>query len=376
MESEKLGYLHKYGENIVTDAWRKRWFILRGNQLLYFKDVQDSHAAGIIPLSDATINYINKEEFTFEIDTAYRSFRLKGGNMLDTVSWFKAIERVVSNNYSKSLRLSNKIAEDIDGGGKESVTSPKSPESPKSNDTSDDSKSPKWVKPTITKDRSNSDVSNTRPSITTSAPLLRAASRETVSLGRDKKSVVDIEPGRTIDDNFIATGRPLNRTSHSQRGARRASPDKSTPPGRGNIQERARGQVRRGVERGRGAPDRGGPPRGGGADRGAPSRGAPPNNRGRGVRGTSPARGQKPQLPVTKVNTARGATEGSQPLSPSLNVARSNSDQQGQNPKRAASRTLAQSEGFTSTIPTQWNRTSNSTTTTYEVFYLDNFYIY
>jgi len=95
-KSEKRGFLHKYGENIVTDAWRKRWFILRNGQLLYFKSIQDSHAAGIIPLADIKIGTINSDECIFELETPYRSYWLKASTYAESVEWVECIRASIA----------------------------------------------------------------------------------------------------------------------------------------------------------------------------------------------------------------------------------------------------------------------------------------
>lgn len=95
-QAEKQGYLYKYGENIVTDAWRKRWFVLRNRKLMYYKSTQDSHAAGIIPLNDAILCCLDAEQLSFEIETPFRIYFLKASSKQDLLSWQHSLAKFIT----------------------------------------------------------------------------------------------------------------------------------------------------------------------------------------------------------------------------------------------------------------------------------------
>jgi cytohesin len=66
---EREGYLVKQGGRVKT--WKKRWFILTGNCLYYFKDQIDTTPCGIIPLENLKVRDLEKNQFELfhEVDT-------------------------------------------------------------------------------------------------------------------------------------------------------------------------------------------------------------------------------------------------------------------------------------------------------------------
>lgn len=66
LNAELKGYLTKQGGRIKT--WKKRWFVLAGSCLLYFKSNMDKDPCGIIPLENLVVKPIStKRKFIFEL---------------------------------------------------------------------------------------------------------------------------------------------------------------------------------------------------------------------------------------------------------------------------------------------------------------------
>jgi len=64
------GFLEKLGENTVISNWKKRWFVLKDNQLYYFKKEGDIIPIGKLNLATATnVKYLTdkKDERKFVI---------------------------------------------------------------------------------------------------------------------------------------------------------------------------------------------------------------------------------------------------------------------------------------------------------------------
>ena len=98
---EKQGFLYKYGENIVTDAWRKRWFVLKNEKLMYYKSQHDSHAVGIIPLTDSMLSNLDQNELTFQIETPYRTYLLKATTSIDFIGWTEQLQKFSTTKRSR-----------------------------------------------------------------------------------------------------------------------------------------------------------------------------------------------------------------------------------------------------------------------------------
>ncbi|KJE96523.1 cytohesin 1 [Capsaspora owczarzaki ATCC 30864] len=72
---EREGWLTKQGGR--KKNWRKRWFVLTGNCLYYFKETADPHPLGIIPLEDLRVRDVSvasKRAHCFEIYNATDGF--------------------------------------------------------------------------------------------------------------------------------------------------------------------------------------------------------------------------------------------------------------------------------------------------------------
>ncbi|CAJ0749979.1 20125_t:CDS:2 [Entrophospora sp. SA101] len=47
----KSGWLTKLGGNAIRKTWKRRWFVLKGNNLYYYRDQNVKEASGVINLS-------------------------------------------------------------------------------------------------------------------------------------------------------------------------------------------------------------------------------------------------------------------------------------------------------------------------------------
>ena len=63
--SEKSGYLTKQGGR--WKSWKKRWFVLKDNNLYYFKDEKSVTPIGFIPLEALDVRELSERPFCFEI---------------------------------------------------------------------------------------------------------------------------------------------------------------------------------------------------------------------------------------------------------------------------------------------------------------------
>lgn len=98
------GWLSKQGGNVKN--WKKRWFVLRGNMLLYMKE-KDSKPLGIINLASsigtAEIN-IPSYSFAFEIATSGRNYLIVAGSKDDLDAWLQAIRKVTDSSDSGTIQ--------------------------------------------------------------------------------------------------------------------------------------------------------------------------------------------------------------------------------------------------------------------------------
>lgn len=266
-KSEKMGYLMKYGENVFTtagvkDNWRKRWFVLKNSQLLYFRSAQDSHAAGVIPLKDAAVTVVEDDTATFSIETSYRAYILKASSKTEMSQWMRAVTtdaRPDNDDLFLTLSPVRNASKAIDGmapatrmGGRSSQR-PASPSSPRVG-----SNSPRLP---------GSPSARLPPSVKSST-LGNSGDNPTwvKSCAKDAR-----EPGKRFS---MMPEKRLPAPSTVAPPPPTAAP---SPPGNG---------PQRGNQRGRGFVSN----RGGGAGRGmSPSRGAPPPNVRGGCVRTSPS---------------------------------------------------------------------------------------
>lgn len=104
---EKDGYLSKEGHILKT--WKKRWFVLKGNFLYYFKDNSLSNLRGVISLKDVTIKEAPGKEhpYCFAIrkkNTFGETTFLSSSNKKDYKEWLNLLKVVTS-----SMNISSDI---------------------------------------------------------------------------------------------------------------------------------------------------------------------------------------------------------------------------------------------------------------------------
>jgi len=95
--SEKQGYLTKQGA--IIKNWQKRWVVLEGNNLYYFKDHEAQEPRGVIALEDCTIQDAYeqmKRPFCFAIvHPANRAFYFMATSQPELESWMAALNEKI-----------------------------------------------------------------------------------------------------------------------------------------------------------------------------------------------------------------------------------------------------------------------------------------
>lgn len=92
--ADKEGFLTKQGGSIKT--WKRRWFVLKGKKLVYFKSRNDTEATGIIELEQDSFvkaEQDKKRKFMFSVGTSRRVFFIVADNEKDMNSWIESIKR-------------------------------------------------------------------------------------------------------------------------------------------------------------------------------------------------------------------------------------------------------------------------------------------
>ncbi|KAN0023237.1 hypothetical protein ACTFIU_011404 [Dictyostelium citrinum] len=134
---EKKGWLTKQGGRIKT--WKKRWFILTANCLLYYKTPQDHEPCGIIPLENVVVTIDPQKKFCFMLHSSqeqmkacklnsdgtlvqanHAAYFIAAANMAEMDSWVQSIKSNIHSNPNFEQLLKRK-AETIRGRGKVST---------------------------------------------------------------------------------------------------------------------------------------------------------------------------------------------------------------------------------------------------------------
>lgn len=96
----KEGYLTKCGGTIKT--WKKRWFVLKGDTLFYFKTPKDTDLTGSITLEpdseckeDLARNKAEKGRYYFTLSTSKRVFVIYSDKEQVSKEWVKAINEKI-----------------------------------------------------------------------------------------------------------------------------------------------------------------------------------------------------------------------------------------------------------------------------------------
>uniref|UniRef100_A0A8C5QJA1 Sesquipedalian n=1 Tax=Leptobrachium leishanense TaxID=445787 RepID=A0A8C5QJA1_9ANUR len=93
--ADYTGYLNKRGEQ--NTAYKKRWFVLKGNLLFYFEDRESKEPVGVIVLEGYTVELCqSSEEYAFAITfngAGSRTYILAAESPDEMESWVKALSR-------------------------------------------------------------------------------------------------------------------------------------------------------------------------------------------------------------------------------------------------------------------------------------------
>lgn len=94
---DKDGWLTKQGGSIKT--WKKRWFVLKGQQVYYFKSNKDNVVTGVIDLEpDSFVKEepaAKKKKNMFSVGTKKRIFFIAAETPEDMTSWIEAIKTAI-----------------------------------------------------------------------------------------------------------------------------------------------------------------------------------------------------------------------------------------------------------------------------------------
>eukprot|EP00301_Raphidiophrys_heterophryoidea_P016435 c2600_g1_i1.p1 GENE.c2600_g1_i1~~c2600_g1_i1.p1 ORF type:complete len:144 (-),score=5.10 c2600_g1_i1:341-772(-) len=101
---DRCGYMTKLG-NVVRN-WRRRWFVLSGNTLSYFKNREDTTPAGVIDLRYCRTVKVCMDNvgrpYTLEVAIPNRTYYLSCDEEDEMNEWLGAISRAVIRN-SKAM---------------------------------------------------------------------------------------------------------------------------------------------------------------------------------------------------------------------------------------------------------------------------------
>ena len=105
---QKFGHLMKLGSKLKT--WHKRWFVLKDNQLSYYKsqnDVLKGKAKTVITLNETCC--ISKAEgctFNLSIDSGKKVYYLTADSAIAMEDWIRQIQNTIKNNSKKDVENS------------------------------------------------------------------------------------------------------------------------------------------------------------------------------------------------------------------------------------------------------------------------------
>ncbi|KAL4238975.1 Pleckstrin y domain-containing H member 2 [Mactra antiquata] len=100
---DKCGYLSKLGGKVKT--WKKRWFVLRGSELFYYKSQHDmlKKPQGCIKFNDQTKISRTHGELTFEIIHNKRTYYLSADTFTETDRWVRVLQKVLKRQATSFL---------------------------------------------------------------------------------------------------------------------------------------------------------------------------------------------------------------------------------------------------------------------------------
>lgn len=93
---DREGFLTKQGGAIKT--WKKRWFVLKGKKLYYFKTRNDLEATGVIELEDDSFvreekDKDKKRKYMFSVGTSQRVFLITADTEPEMRQWIESVKR-------------------------------------------------------------------------------------------------------------------------------------------------------------------------------------------------------------------------------------------------------------------------------------------
>jgi hypothetical protein len=104
----KQGFLVKSSGKDHTKSWQRRWFVLSGICLTYYKKPTDDESKGVISLKDAKIDLYHGDEddkdFVFTIGTKggdNRVYQIKASSDRELFDWIHAIRGAVMKHQNK-----------------------------------------------------------------------------------------------------------------------------------------------------------------------------------------------------------------------------------------------------------------------------------
>ncbi|KYQ89736.1 pleckstrin (PH) domain-containing protein [Tieghemostelium lacteum] len=107
---DRDGWLTKQGGSIRT--WRKRWFVLKGKKLYYFKTKTDVEATGIIELEENSFvktetDKDKKKKFMFSVGTPKRTFFIFSETEPDMKQWIDSIKHNIEGDGTSPNKNNN-----------------------------------------------------------------------------------------------------------------------------------------------------------------------------------------------------------------------------------------------------------------------------
>jgi len=106
LDPSKVGFLYKRGH--VVKRWSRRYFVLKGHKMFYFRDITDRTCAGIIQLRDCVKPRLSSfgSKFPFGIGlynmTTERDYVLAAGSFIERKGWYEAILGCMPERYWQS----------------------------------------------------------------------------------------------------------------------------------------------------------------------------------------------------------------------------------------------------------------------------------
>jgi len=90
----------------MVKNWKKRFFILKGDNLYYFRGKQDIQAAGMIPIDDCrSFPTTTPNKYSFEIATKGRTYHLYADSQVDMNEWLNALGKLKTESQSSISQM-------------------------------------------------------------------------------------------------------------------------------------------------------------------------------------------------------------------------------------------------------------------------------